>query len=57
MQKALDTVGLPQYKESFAREAVDGEVFMFLDEDILCHELGVNSRLHRVRLMKMKQQW
>ena len=53
--KALDDVGLSQYKEVFASEAVDGEMFQMLDDDILSTELGVNSRLHRVRLLKMKE--
>ena len=51
---ALNLAGLSQYTESFAREAVDGEMFMVLDEEILSLELGVASKLHRLRLLKMK---
>ena len=51
----MDTIGLSQYKEVFAKEAVDGEMFQILDDNILSTELGVNSRLHRVRLLKMKE--
>ena len=54
MQSALSTAGLSQYKEAFAREAVDGEMFLILDHAILQDELGVNARLHRLRLLKMK---
>ena len=54
VQEALNAAGLSQYKESFAREAVDGEMFMLLDDEILCNELGVNSKLHQVRLLRMK---
>ena len=52
--KALDAIGLSQYRESFSREVVDGEMFMMLDEAMLSDELGVKSRLHQVRLLKMK---
>jgi hypothetical protein len=55
VQKALSVVGLHQYQESFAREAVDGDMFMLLDDEILINELGVSSRLHRVRLLRMKE--
>ena len=50
----MSAAGLSQYQESFAREAVDGEMFLMLDDEILCNELGVNSKLHRVRFMRMK---
>ena len=50
----LSAAGLSQYQENFAREAVDGEMFLMLDDEILRTELGVSLKLHRVRLMKMK---
>ena len=43
---------LPQYREAFSREWVDGEVFKDLDEEAL-QELGVASKLHRMKLMKV----
>ena len=54
VQVALSSAGLSQYKESFAKEAVDGEMFMLLDENILAEELGVTSKLHRLRIMRMR---
>lgn len=54
VQATLNIAGLSQYKENFAREAVDGDMFMVLDEEILSLELGVTSKLHRFRLLKMK---
>lgn len=54
MQSALSSAGLSKYNDAFAREAVDGEMFLILDHAILRDELGVNARLHRVRLLKMK---
>ena len=50
----LSAAGLSQYQENFSREAVDGEMFLMLDDEILRTELGVSLKLHRVRLMKMK---
>ena len=49
----LDSLGLKQYKKAFQREQVDGEILCELDEDILEKELGVRSRLHRIRIMKV----
>ena len=43
---------LPQYREAFSKEWVDGEVFKDLDEEAL-QELGVASKLHRLKLMKV----
>ena len=43
---------LPQYKEAFSKEWVDGEIFKDLDEEAL-QELGVASKVHRIKLMKV----
>ena len=44
---------MPQYKDAFSREWVDGEVFKELDEQALENDLGVTSKLHRIKLMKV----
>ena len=44
---------LTQYKEKFTQEHITGEIFAELDDDILQHELGVSSKIHRIRLMKV----
>ena len=49
----LQSKGLQQYREVFEKEHIDGEILCELDEDILREELGVASRLHRVRIMKL----
>ena len=49
----LESMGLQQYKEVFEKEQINGEVLIELDEDILKEELGVSSRVHRIRLMKV----
>ncbi len=42
-------MGMPQYKPTFLKEWVDGEVFKDLDDEALL-ELGVTSKLHRLKL-------
>lgn len=42
---------LPQYVTTFAKEKIDGKLFLELDEVILELELGVYSSLHRKRFM------
>ena len=53
IQQMLDALQLSQYKEAFEREQVDGEVLLELDDEMLQHELGVNFKIHRLRLMKI----
>lgn len=48
--KALD---LPEYEEAFLREQVDGHVLLQLNEHILTSELGVDSKLHCIRIMNL----
>ena len=49
----LDAIGLPQYKEAFTREAIDGELFSSLDNEMLAKELDVSSKIHRLRILKL----
>ena len=49
----LDSMGLHQYKEAFSRESVDGAVLLELDEEVLRHELGINSKIHCIKLTKL----
>lgn len=42
---------LPQYVTIFAKEQINGKIFLELDEVILEIELGLYSSLHRKRLM------
>lgn len=51
--EVLESIGLHQYKDAFTREAIDGDLFMILDEDTLANELGVTSKLHRLRILKL----
>lgn len=49
----LTVMELGQYKEAFSRESVSGEILADCDNEILQTDLGVASRLHRLRLMKV----
>ena len=51
--KLLEMMGLTQYQGSVQHEHVTGEILAELDEDSLENELGVKSKIHRVRLMKI----
>ncbi len=43
---------MPQYRDAFSRERVDGEVLQGLNEEAL-KELGVESQLDRTKLLKV----
>lgn len=53
MQALLDRMGLSMYVVAFTIEKIDGPLFLELDEEVLEHELGVKSALHRRRLMRV----
>ena len=44
---------LSQYKDAFAREYVDGGILLELDDKMLTDELGMTSRMHRLRVMML----
>ena len=46
-------MGLPQYKEVFSRECIDGAILLELDAEVLSCELGVKSKIHCVKLTKL----
>ena len=46
----LDSMNLSQYKVKFEKECVTGSVLSNCDDEVLCSELGVTQRLHRIRL-------
>ena len=49
----LEAMQLEEYQESFKKERIDGEMLSSLTEADLMHELNIQKRLHRVRLMKV----
>lgn len=46
-------MNIPQYVEMFAKEVVDGELLLELNDAILSTELDMKSPLHRKRMMKL----
>ncbi len=53
VQQLLDVMHLSQYKEVFKSTQIDGELLTAVDECDLQEELGVHSKLHRLRLLKV----
>ena len=50
----LEDMNLGQYRRSFQEQQVSGDVLMDLTDNMLSSkELGVDSALHRLRLMKV----
>lgn len=41
------------YKDNFTKEQITGEILSDLNADDLRDELGVSSKIHRVKLMKI----
>lgn len=50
MLKKLD---LPEYVEVFLKAHIDGHVLLELTDDVLLNELGIDSKLHRIRIMNL----
>ena len=46
-------MSLKKYKKAFKDEKINGNIFCMFDEKILQDDLGVDSRLHRIRLMQI----
>ena len=53
MEKLLDAMGLMQYKEIFHREHITGKLLLQCSEEMLEKELGMEKKLHRMRLMEV----
>lgn len=51
--KLLDAIGMKQYAEVFQREKINGEVLVDMDDEMMMGDLGIASKLHRMRLMKV----
>ena len=46
-------MGLKQYSQTIAQEQITGDVLLECTEAVLEKELHIESKLHRVRLMKL----
>ena len=45
----LDVLGMTKYHEMFAEQSIDGEVLVECDEPTLQHELGMDSKVDRIK--------
>ena len=46
-------LGMTKYRETFAQKSIDGMILAECDEPILQNELGVSSKVDRIKLMKV----
>ena len=53
IQSLVQTLNLTQYLKTFRDEGIDGRLLSECDEQILEHELGISSVIHRTKLMKI----
>ena len=53
MLQLLNALKLTQYKDIFINEEITGEILAELNEADLQNELGITSKIHRVKLMKV----
>ena len=49
----LEILGLTKYKNIFIHEEISGALMLELDEEILEVELGITSKLHRLKLLRV----
>lgn len=48
----LSELNLAQYVPAFEREQITGRIFAHLDDDMLASDLGISSKLHRLKITK-----
>ena len=53
MQTLLQAMDLQRYSDLFMKEQITGELLMECDDGILSSDLGISSKLHRMRLLKI----
>lgn len=51
----LEKLNLTSYMDVFSAEQINGEVLTMCDEEVLAADLGVSSKLHRLRLLRIIQ--
>ena len=49
----LKSAGLEAYIEVFKGECISGDILQEVDDSVLSKELGVKSKLHRIRMMRL----
>ena len=51
--QVLEGMGLKQYVGVVKEEALDGAILLELDEETLTQEIGMSSRIHRLKVLKL----
>lgn len=46
-------MGLGSYESNFTKEQITGEILAELNDETLKDELGMSSKIHRIKLMKI----
>jgi hypothetical protein len=49
----LKSAGLETYIDVFKAECISGDILQEIDDSVLSKELGVKSKLHRIRMMRL----
>lgn len=49
----LEHMNLSQYRQVFENEQLDGDTLADCDDSVLLHELKIENKLHRIKLMKI----
>ena len=49
----LDNMNLGAYKSVFEKENISGDILLGFDDGILERQLGIRSRIHRLKFMKL----
>ncbi len=49
----FESMKLGVYTEALQREQVSGDILREFDQDVLRDELGISSRIHQIRVMKV----
>ena len=49
----LAKLNMSQYMKQFTSEQIDGDLFSECSDQILESELGISSRLHRLKLLRI----
>ena len=49
----MEAMGLGQYNSKILEEQLSGEILLECDDTILQEEVGMSSRIHRIRVMKI----
>ena len=53
VEELLSKLSLDKHRESFKRERIDGSILIELDDEILEKELGMDSKIHRIKLLRV----